>query len=846
MNLVKRFISVLALLTLAACGGGSNGAGDPPFGGVDGGGNGGTGGGTSPTAADVVLVLNAASIANDGSETITATATALDANRNALAKVPLVISVNSNAVATASGTVTDDTGVVTADITIGSDNSNRIITVTATSGSISRSTALEVRDPVAGGVGSPVLQVALSSTSISAASPATVTASLKDVKGAPVSGVVVAFEVPRGLAQTNVPTALTNAAGQAVVVLSPTNSTSAGADEIIATTTYAGSSLSETRGFQVQSTNVTIESFLAASNPLSAYGQTPLTIRLEGASTTTPVNMSVTSACVVQGKASVSPSTFSTTSETVTLQYRDNGCGAIQTADQLQVVVDGTATSRSLTLNIDPPAAASLAFVGASPEEIYLRGSGFTENSTVTFEVRDAAGNPLPGRTVELRLQTGAGGVTMEGRGVESINPPSATPFTQTSNAQGRVSVRINSGTQPTPVRVNAKLQDTTISTVSSNLSVATGLPAQLSFSLSQTTRNIEGYNIDGTVNQYNIIAADRSGNPVPAGTSINFVSEGGQIQAIRQIQLVNGIARTTANYVSSGTRPVDGRVTITAYALGEESFIDLDGNNVHNSNDPFQDLGNVFLDRNFDGVFDDTVDEFIPLNINNDRNCAPITNNLLALDNSIPSDPDTATCSGNWSGAGQVYVRRAAETVLSTSAARPLWFDTRGLSNTCLNSRITLQVGPDTAQTAVFTAAGEDIWYGENTTTDSSRNNSGTISLRVADANPGRPKANADWADPAEFNPNTDYIEFPRLNPMAAGTVITATTPTTGFNVTVGGGTPVASTTEATRIDVAYNFTDPAVQRAVIFMTFRSPSGTGTPLSVTVSRAIKPSNCPG
>jgi len=99
------------------------------------------------------------------------------------------------------------------------------------------------------------------------------------------------------------------------------------------------------------------------------------------------------------------------------------------------------------------------------------------------------------------------------------------------------------------------------------------GLPSQLNFSLSQGTKNIEGYNIDGTPNTYQIIAADRSGNPVPTGTSINFVAEGGQVEAIKQTQLVNGIARTTANFVSSEPRPVDGRVTITAYALARSRF---------------------------------------------------------------------------------------------------------------------------------------------------------------------------------------------------------------------------------------------------------------------------------
>ncbi len=667
--------------------------------------------------------------------------------------------------------------------------------------------------------GTPVLQLALSSTSISAASPATVTATLTDSRGQPVSGQVVTFNVVRGLARTNIGTALTDAAGRGVVVLSPATASSAGADEITASASYAGAALQASQGFQVQATAITLDAFTAEANPLSAYGQTTLTLTLTGASVSSPVNISVSSACVSQGKATLSPSTFTVTSGTVTLQYRDSGCGAVQASDQLLAVVTATGVSRALTLNVDAPAESSIAFVQAAPEQIFLKGSGFTESSVVTFEVRDAAGNPLPGRVVELRLQTGAGGVMMEGRGVESVAPPSANPFTLTSNALGRVAVRVNSGTLPTPVRISARLQGSNpvIATVSSNLSVAIGLPSQLNFSLSQGTKNIEGYNIDGTPNTYQIIAADRSGNPVPAGTSINFVTEGGQVEAIKQTQLVNGIARTTANFVSSEPRPVDGRVTVTSYALGEESFLDTDGNNVRDAGEPFQDLGNVFKDRNFDGSYSATVDEFVPLAVNNASACTPPGDNLLLLDASIPSMP--ATCDGAWSGAGQVYVRRATETVLSTSGARPLWASIRGLEASC--SKITLQVGPNPNQTAPFTLVAGDTWYGGS---------SDTLSFIVGDANPG---------SLAQGLP-------PRLNPMAAGTVITASTPTSGLTVTLGGGSPVASTTEASLAAVAYSFTDATVNSGVIFVTFRSPSGTGTTVSVPVVRGVaRSTECP-
>lgn len=654
--------------------------------------------------------------------------------------------------------------------------------------------------------GSPTLQLGLTSTSISAASPATVSVTLLDARGVAAAGQVVTFSVVRNLAKTNVATALTNGSGVAVVQLSPVATSSAGADEVVAAAQYAGVSLQASKGFQIQATNVSINDVVAVSNPLSAYGQTPITVTLTGASIESPVKVSVSSACVALGKASLSPATFSTTNSSFTLQYRDNGCGAVQLADQLQVVIDGTATSKTLKLDIAAPAASSLAFVQASPETIFLKASGFTENSIVTFEVRDAAGNTLPGRVVELRLLTGSGGVTMEGRPVEAID--STSPFTQTSDAQGRVAVRINSGTQPTPVRVHAQLQGTKIATVSSNLSVAVGLPSQLNFSMSQGSINIEGGDIDGTTNTYTIIASDRSGNPVPAGTTINFVTEGGQVEPSKQIQIVGGIGRATANFVTSSPRPADGRVTVLAYALGEESFLDLNGNNIYDKNEPFQDLGSVFKDRNFDGVFDVDVDEFVPLNVNNSSACVPPTSPLLALDASIPSRP--GSCDGVWSGAGQVYVRRAVETIFSTSAARPLWPLSLPSGLTGTSSPIVLRTSGNAAPTSSFTPLGGDIC----------RTPASTItipfSFLVADAN------------------------AIRLNPMAAGTRVSVSTSSPGTSVELLGGAVVPSVSEVSTAIAAVTFTTGS--EALVTVRIVSPGGTTTSSTLTVRRSA---SCP-
>lgn len=141
MKLVKAIWILLVAALLNACGGGS-GAGDAPFGGGSGGGTG--GGGSTATVADIVVALSATQIANTGSATVTVTATAIDASRNAVADVPVTVSADADAIVTAGATSTDATGKVTAVVSIGSNRSNRLITVTAVSGSISRSATVQV------------------------------------------------------------------------------------------------------------------------------------------------------------------------------------------------------------------------------------------------------------------------------------------------------------------------------------------------------------------------------------------------------------------------------------------------------------------------------------------------------------------------------------------------------------------------------------------------------------------------------------------------------------------------------------------------------------------------------
>lgn len=133
---------VTALL-VAACGGDSGCPSAPPFGGEQASGCSDSGN-TTPKAADLSITLSAGSLPNDGSSTITATITAVNGNRNALPNIPVTVSVNNNAVATVSGSVTDDVGVVLAQVGIGADSANRSVTVTASSGSLTRTATFQI------------------------------------------------------------------------------------------------------------------------------------------------------------------------------------------------------------------------------------------------------------------------------------------------------------------------------------------------------------------------------------------------------------------------------------------------------------------------------------------------------------------------------------------------------------------------------------------------------------------------------------------------------------------------------------------------------------------------------
>jgi hypothetical protein len=214
----------------------------------------------------------------------------------------------------------------------------------------------------------------------------------------------------------------------------------------------------------------------------------------------------------------------------------------------------------------------------------------------------------------------------------------------------------------------------TTLTTQSSGLSITTGIPDQDSFSLSATKYNPEFRDIDGNTTVLTARLADHFNNPAPDGTVVNFTTEGGSI--IGSCSTAGGACSSTLT--SQAPRPTNGRVTVLAYAVGEESFVDLNGNGVadlvpnemiDNSSGALvsTDLGEAFRDDNENGVRD-ANETFIDFNQNgaydgpDGKYSGVLCNNVTAP----PAGSSVGTCSANRA----IHVRNSLVIVFSGSTA--------------------------------------------------------------------------------------------------------------------------------------------------------------------------------
>lgn len=347
---------------------------------------------------------------------------------------------------------------------------------------------------------------------------------------------------------------------------------------------------------------LTLTSNLATVSPGGSTGLIASIADNTGAPYTTPVPVTFSSTCTGNSLATIT-SPVTTNNGVANTTYTDSGCGITDTI-RATAIVAGVTLTKSTTVSVTPSTVGSIEFVSATPTTISIQGtggSGLSETSIVVFKVKNSSGGPRFNAGVTFSLSTTVGGITL-------------STLTGTSDTNGLVTTVVKSGTIHTAVWVTATVTGTSIATQSSKLDISTGIPDQNSISLSLEKLNPEAYEYDGVVDAVTVYAADHFNNPAPDGTTIAFSTEGGQIGSSCQTTA----GHCTVNWTSSNPRPTtDGRVTIMASAIGEESFTDLNGNGFYDSGEPFTDLPEAFRDDNESGSYDGASEEYIDFNTN-------------------------------------------------------------------------------------------------------------------------------------------------------------------------------------------------------------------------------------
>lgn len=462
------------------------------------------------------------------------------------------------------------------------------------------------------GLPSPKLSIKLynaggvSTNVVTFAGSTTAAATLLDGNGKPVVGKIVTFSTDAALVKFLSPASgsvLTDANGVASIQISPTSLTAAGAATMKATTSIDGGTLTALMDFQLSAANIALQSLDVGTGTLAAYSNRPVavTVTVDGvASSANSVQVSFTASC-----GSINPATAMTnTSGVAQTTYKADNVNCAGTNVTITASAVG-ATSAAGTIPVQAVTGSNLIFVSANPTRIYLTGSVGATQSMLSFKVIDASGSALANQAVSLSLTNTSAGTSIG-------SPGNTTAVVRTTDAAGVVAVPVFSGTVPTSVQVKAVLQsNSSVTTTSNVLTVASGRPVQSRASLSVETFALEGWETDGLTTAVTMRMADRQGNPVPDGTEVNFVAEGGYLVPA-SCTVSGGTSACSVQFTTSNPRPSGGRVSILAYVPGEEDFVDVNGNNVYDPGEPFTDLGNAYRDDNENSVYDKSLGEFV------------------------------------------------------------------------------------------------------------------------------------------------------------------------------------------------------------------------------------------
>lgn len=290
---------------------------------------------------------------------------------------------------------------------------------------------------------------------------------------------------------------------------------------------------------------------------------------------------------------------------TLETTYTASGCVGTDIITA-RVSVDGQVVgTASASLNIASLDVHTIDSNQPEPSTIAIKGFGtdtLPSSTKITFVVINKQGNAVANQDVRFSIPNGIGGIEL-------------TKTSGKTNSEGEVGAIAQGGTVNTVFRVKAETDiidssgnvTGTVFTESKPVTVNTGLPNQLGFGVATETFNPLAWNYINTEVGITVTASDFHNGPVPDGTAITFVTSGGQVQTegrdIATCEILEGDC--SIKWESGPPYPATGGTMIMAHVIGEESFIDENGNSLFDIGESYNGLPEPYLDANDDSTYD-------------------------------------------------------------------------------------------------------------------------------------------------------------------------------------------------------------------------------------------------
>lgn len=436
-----------------------------------------------------------------------------------------------------------------------------------------------------------------------------------DQSGKGISGALVTFTVTGGvvLGSSN-GAVLTNTNGEASISVKPENINTNGAYQISAIADFDGAKAStKVLNFSLQATNIILVDMTAASTQLESGGSTNITLKTQDANTKVNqnnVNVEFTATCGKFEPATV----ISSNQGDITTAYRAiDAAGKLCEGKQMITAIGSNIPAKTIEVDIAAIEANSLVYT-SDAVNLGIKSSGSASSGQIEFTLY-ANGIPAANKDVNIELLRGPEDLSfyeLANRTVQKI----------ASGPDGKVRVNLYPGNIPGPVEIKASLvTNSNVFALSKNLAISTGRVAQNGLSLSVSKNSLQNV-IDGDTATITARMVDRTGNPVPDGTVISFVAEGGRITP----NCASSAGQCTVTLSTQNPRPLDNRVTVLAYVEGDKSFVDKNGDNVYtvDTDTLSSNIGDFFRDDNEDNLYSANLGEYLYKRGASGATCAP------------------------------------------------------------------------------------------------------------------------------------------------------------------------------------------------------------------------------